>query len=75
MKFIKGTSAPDSGNFSVNPPEILTLFTLVKTRVTYGIILWVFLSTKALKSSNQVILKLLYCLLKKKRKSIMKKTK
>ena len=55
IKFIKGTSAPDSGNFSVNPPEILTPFTLVKTRVTYGIILWVFLSTKALKSTNQVI--------------------
>lgn len=59
IKFINGTSAPDTGNFSVNPPEILTPFTLVKARVTYGIILWVFLSTKALKTSNQVILKLL----------------
>lgn len=25
-KFIKGTSAPDTGNFSINPPEILTPF-------------------------------------------------
>ena len=59
IKFIKGISAPDTGNFSVNPPEILTPFTLVKAKLTYEIILRVFFSTKALKTSNQVILKLL----------------